>query len=153
LPGLTPGTYNIHVWANQQNASTATWEGNGLSTVTVTSGACTSAALSPTNPSATAGSIVTLTATSSGCPKPLYEFWVGYPDGTWHLKQAFSASPTFNWDTTGLAPGTYTIHAWANNAGDSQATFETFGPDTVTLTAPASPALSSSVTSPNRREL
>lgn len=38
------------------------------------------------------------------------------------------------WDTTGLSPGTDTVHVWANHAGDSQATYELYGPATVTLT-------------------
>jgi hypothetical protein len=147
--GLATGTYNIHVWANQQGAATNTWEANGASTVTLTTaGACATASLSPTNPSAAAGTTVALTASSTGCPNPLYEFWVGYPDGTWHLKQAFSASATFNWDTSGLAPGTYFVHVWANQSGHSQSTFEAFGSTTVTLTGCTSAALSSDVSSP-----
>jgi hypothetical protein len=147
--GLATGTYNIHVWANQQGAATNTWEANGASTVTLTlPGACATASLSPTNPSAAAGTIVALTASSTGCPNPLYEFWVGYPDGTWHLKQAFGPSATFNWNTGGLAPGTFLVHVWANQSGDSQSTFEAFGSSTVTLTGCTSAALSSDVSSP-----
>jgi IPT/TIG domain-containing protein/cysteine-rich secretory family protein len=137
--GLETGTYTVHVWANQQGASTAAWESYGSDTVTLTG--CSSAALSPANPSAVAGSIVTLTATSSGCSNPQYEFWVMYPDGTWHLAQGFGGA-TFTWNTFGLAPGTYTVHVWANQQSASTASWETYGSDTVILTGCTSAALS-----------
>jgi hypothetical protein len=131
--GLAQGVYSIHVWANQIGASTATWEANGSTTITLSSGACTSVSLSPTNPSQAAGTTVTLTASSSVCPKPQYEFWVQYLNGTWHLIKTWG-DMTFNWNTTGLAPGTYNVHVWANNIGDSTATWEAYTSDTVTLT-------------------
>jgi photosystem II stability/assembly factor-like uncharacterized protein len=148
--GYPAGTYNIHVWANQKGDMASPFEALGALTYTlVVLPACTGASLSPTNPSAPAGTTVSLTASSTGCPNPVYEFWVGYPDGTWHLKQGFSSSATFNWDTTGLAPGTYSVHVWANQAGHSTSTFEAFGTDAVTLTGCATAALSpSSVAQP-----
>jgi uncharacterized protein (DUF2141 family) len=136
--GLAPGMYSVHVWANQQGASTATWEGNGAASVALS--ICTSAALSPTNPSAAAGTTVALTASSTGCASPQYEFWVQYPNGNWYLIQGWGGA-TFNWSTAGLAPGTYNVHVWANNQGDSTATWEAYGADTVTLTGCASAAL------------
>lgn len=33
-----------------------------------------------------AGTTVSLTASSTGCPVPRYQFWVGYPNGAWVLK-------------------------------------------------------------------
>jgi hypothetical protein len=142
--GFAPGTYSLHVWANQQGASTATWEGNGASSVTLSSGACTTDSLSPANPSAPAGSTVALTASSSGCANPRYEFWVQLLDGSWHMMQGFSPSNSFSWSTAGLAPGMYNVHVWANNAGDSTATWEANGFDTVTLTGCTSATVSPS---------
>lgn len=137
--GLTPGTYTVHVWANEAGDSTSRFEAFGSSTVTLTG--CSSASLAPVNPSAAAGSTVSLTASSAGCSNPQYEFWVMYPDGTWHLIQGFGGA-TFNWNTIGLAPGSYLVHVWANQTGASTARYEAFGSDTVTLTGCTSAALS-----------
>lgn len=137
--GLTPGTYTVHAWAGR---STAAWDSYGSATVTLTG--CTSASLSPATVSQPAGSIVAFTAGSGGgCPTPVYEYWVQYPNGSWNLKQGWTSSSTFNWDTTGLAPGTYTVHAWAGQKGAAQ-TLEVFGAATVTLTG----CTSASITPP-----
>jgi cell wall-associated protease len=141
--GLAPGVYTVHVWAS---ATGAGYDAIGSSTVTLTG--CTSASISPTNPSQAAGSIVALTGSAIGCPSPQFEYFVQYPSGTWYLKQGWGGA-AFNWDTTGLAPGVYTVHAWANNQGASTASYETFGSDTVTLTGCVSAALSSATVGSN----
>jgi len=126
--GLAPGTYLVHAWVN--NTGTG-HDAIGSATVTLTG--CTLASISPPSPTLPAGSLVSLTASSAGCPNPVYEFWVQFPNGTWNLKQGFSSSAAFNWDTTGLAAGTYVVHAWANQQGAATA-LEVFGSSTVTLT-------------------
>jgi hypothetical protein len=141
--GLAPGRYLIHVWANTQGASQARWQANGEAPVALN--ICTSASITPVNPSAPAGSSVPLTAGSTDCASPLFEFWVGYPNGTWVMQQSFRLTNTFSWNTAGLAPGTYLIHVWANNSGDSQRTWEANGSDTVTLTGCTSATVGSSV--------
>jgi hypothetical protein len=108
---------------------------------------CATASLSPANQSQPAGSTVILTAGSTGCASPLYEFWVRYPSGAWYLKQGWGAG-AFNWDTSALAPGTYTVHAWANDQRDSKATWEAYGTSTVTLNGCTSASLSP--TAPNQ---
>jgi hypothetical protein len=102
---------------------------------------CAGATLSPGNAVQPAGSIVKFTAGSNGCLSPQYEFWVRYPSGTWYLKQGWGAA-AFNWDTSLLAPGTYTVHAWANDQRDSKASWEAFARSTVTLTGCTSASLS-----------
>jgi len=102
---------------------------------------CASASLSPSNPIQPAGTVVNLTAGSSGCTSPQYEFWVRYPSGAWYLKQGWGTG-TFNWDTSALAPGTYTVHAWANDQRDSKATWEAYSTSTATLTGCTSATLS-----------
>ncbi len=143
--GLGPGKYTVHVWVRQQGSLSPSWEAYGTSTITLT--ACTSAALMPANPSAAAGAVVSLMASSGGCLSPQYEFWVQYLDGSWHMKQSFGTN-AFNWDTSGLAPGKYLVHVWANNTGDPQTAWEAYGSDTVTLTGCTSAALSADHTSP-----
>ena len=98
-----------------------------------TYGACTSATASVAPPSPSiAGTLVTITGAGAGCTTPLYEFWLQWIDGTWHMVKAFGDA-TWGWDTSAYAPGTYTIHVWANNTGDSQAAFEVFGTSTYTV--------------------
>jgi hypothetical protein len=129
--GLGPGTYVVHVWANQQGASTATLESFGSASVTLTG--CTSAVLSPLSGSASSGTPVTFTATATGCPTPLYEPWLQYPDGTWHLMQPFSSSSAWTWTTTAFPTGTYVVHVWANNQGSYYGAYQAFGSATYVL--------------------
>jgi spore germination protein YaaH len=138
--GMTAGTYTVHAWANQEDAA-PTLEVYGASTVTLYS-PCVTAAVSPAAPTAPAGSTVALTASSTGCVNPQYEFWVKYPDGTWNLKQGWGA-PTFSWITTGMAPGVYTVHAWVNSGG---ATWDVIGSATVTLSGCSSASLTPATT-------
>jgi hypothetical protein len=126
--GLAAGTYLVHAWANQQGAA-PTLEVYGSSTVTLVS--CASASVSPPSAGQPAGSTFQFTATSSGCGSPQYEFWVQYPDLSWNLLQPFSGSATFSWNTAGLAPGAYTVHAWASAGG---AGHDSIGSAAVTLT-------------------
>jgi hypothetical protein len=129
--GLAPGSYTVHVWANNVGDSTSTWEAYGADTVTLTG--CASASLSPPSGSSTAGVPVTFTAASSGCPAPVYEFWLQYPDGTWHLRQGFGTG-SWSWTTSGFPKGTYTVHVWANQQGADTSTWESYGTATYTLT-------------------
>jgi len=130
--GLTPGLYTVHVWANETGASLATYETVGADSAALS--LCAGASLSPTNPSAPAGSTVVLTTSSTSCVSPRYEFWLQYPDGSWHLVIPYGPSAVFNWNTSGLAPGSYTVHVWVKSLGDPIGTFEVLGSDTVTLT-------------------
>ena len=143
--GLSPGAFTVHVWANQAGDPTSSFEALGSGTVTLTG--CATASLSPSSASGPVGSIVHFTASSTGCANPQYEFWVQYTDGSWNMLRTFSTTPTWDWNSAGLSPGTYTIHAWANNVGDSTAAFEAFGSSTVTLTGCATASISPASTS------
>ena len=129
--GLAPGKYKIHVWANQEGHSTASWEAYGASTVVLT--ICASASITPTAASHAAGTVVALSAGSVGCVNPNYEYWVQFPNGIWYLVRGWGGA-AFNWSTAGLAPGRYTVHVWANNIGDSGATWEAYATSIITLT-------------------
>jgi hypothetical protein len=136
--GLAPGRYTIHVWANQEGHSTASWEAYGSATVVLT--ACASASISPTSTSQAAGTVVAFNAGSVGCVNPNYEYWIQYPNGTWYLKRGWG-SAAFTWSTAGLVPGKYTVHVWANNIGDSGSTWEAYATSIVTLTGCTSASL------------
>src|SRR5258706_14386948 len=78
------------------------------------------------------GSPLTFAASSAGCAKPLYQFWVRYPSGTWYLKQKWSATATFSWNTTGLANGAYLVKVAANQQGGSLTALQAVSTSAVT---------------------
>jgi len=135
--GLAPGTYTVHAWVNSAGTG---HDAIGSATVTLTG--CTSASLSPAAVAPAIGSTITFTASSAGCPNPVYEFWIQYPSGAWYLKQGWGGA-TFSWNTAGIGPGTYTVHAWANQQGAAP-TLEVYGSSTVSTacsSASVSPAI------------
>ena len=75
------------------------------------------------------------TGSSTGCAGiPVYEFWLQDTTGVWHLKQPFSTTTTWAWNSTGMAPGVYHIHVWANNQFADTSAWEAYGSSTYTLT-------------------
>jgi hypothetical protein len=85
---------------------------------------------------AAAGTPVTWTATG-GCDvtdTATYQFWQQPPGGSWSMVQDWSTSPTFNWNTTGDATGTYNFQVWARNHGSS-ASYEAYVGNPYALTA------------------
>jgi len=104
----------------------------GEAIVTLTG--CTSASLSPSSGASPLGTGITFTASSVGCTA-VYEYWLQWPDGTWHLIQPFPTGMTWFWNTTtGYSKGTYRIHVWANNQGADTSVWEAIGEATYTLT-------------------
>ena len=67
---------------------------------------CSSAGLSasPASPQA-ALTVVTLTASASGCPTPLYQFQYYRPGTGWVIAQDWSPTATYAWDTSAAPPG------------------------------------------------
>ena len=128
--GYSAGDYDVQVWANQTGDSTANWEAMNIANITLTqSPPCTAvtASATPASPSLP-GTAVTVTASASGCPNPRYQFWILAPgSSTWTIAQAYSASATFNWNTTAQAAGTYQFSVWARDAG-SAAAYDTYVP-------------------------
>ena len=113
--------------------------------------AVTSSAASPQ----AAGTQIRFMATSSGCPNPLYQFWVLAPgSSTWTVAQAYSTSAIFDWNTTGKAAGNYYISVWVrrrspgsscNSLGCNDAfvpgfTYRLGSPPCTSVTASAAPA-------------
>jgi hypothetical protein len=117
------GTYRFAVWA--RDASSLGTGGSAPNTYDAASGLpytlgqpnC-SAVSAPANPADTAsrGTPVSITAAATGCPTPLYEVWLLPPSGGWTLMQGYSSNPTFSWNTTGLAIGSYRFSFWARDA-------------------------------------
>ncbi|HEV3193300.1 MAG TPA: S53 family peptidase, partial [Polyangiaceae bacterium] len=83
-------------------------------------GACGGATLSasPGSPQ-NAGTPVTLTAGSSTCGNPQYEFWERSPGGNWNVVQSWSSNSSYTWNTTGLADGTYGWQVYVREASST----------------------------------
>jgi len=128
--GLTIGTYRFSVWARDANStgefgnSTGTWDAyNNNTTYGLTACTGVNVSVTPTSPVGI-GKTVTVTALASGCPdpNPVYHFSVMAPGATtYQMVQDYSTSPSFSWNTMGLAPGTYRFSVWARDASSSGA--------------------------------
>jgi hypothetical protein len=99
---------------------------------TLTSTACASvtASASPPSPSPS-GTAVTFTGRASGCPNPLYEFWIlGPGSDTWTVARAYSTTATFNWNTAGPLPaGTYGFSVWVRDSSSAGTSCNSLGCD------------------------
>jgi hypothetical protein len=86
---------------------------------TVTSGACTSAFMSP-NPASPAnvGDTITFTASATTCTAPEFRFYLQKPGGAWAASTAFGGS-VWQWNTTGLIGGIYGVGVWARQTGST----------------------------------
>jgi uncharacterized protein (DUF2141 family) len=126
--GLVPGTYRFSVWAKDAGSggafgnSAGRWDAYNNDTLyTLSSCTVVNVTVSPSSPSAR-GTTVTVTATASGCSNPVYHFGLLAPGAAAYvLAQDYSASGTYTWNTTGLAPGTYRFSVWARDASSSGA--------------------------------
>jgi len=146
--GLAGGTYYFAVWVRDASSSGTSCNSLGCLdaytavSYTLTSTPCTSVTASPAPPSPSVhGTAVTFTGVATGCPSPVYEFWILAPgSSTWMLAQAYSPSATFNWSTTGLPAGTYHFSVWvrdsssAGTTSTSLGTFDAFVGASYTLT-------------------
>jgi hypothetical protein len=113
------------------------------------SGACASVAASGAPPtSSLSGTQVTITGTASGCPSPLYEFWMlAQGSSTWRVVQGYSASASYQWNSTGALAGTEHFGVWVRDASSS-ANYDAYTsipysvktPSCASVTASAAPA-------------
>ena len=125
--GLAPGNYLYTAWARDAGSGGAQCSSLGCNDAffaalgfNLTRQACTSVSDTPSPaPPQVASTSITFTATSTGCPHPLYQFWILAPGGTWQVVQAYSASTTFTWSTLGLPAGNYLYTAWARDTSST----------------------------------
>src|SRR4029077_6040146 len=118
--GLAAGTYGLEADVRDQGA-TAAYEKVANLTYVLGSAPCGTPSLSGSpSGSSGSGSSPVFTASTSGCATPNYRFWVGQ-NGMWTIKQDYSASSTFSWDTTGYSAGAYGIEVDVRDAGSSAA--------------------------------
>src|SRR6267142_4509583 len=126
--GLAAGTYRYSVWVRDAS-SKAGYDSYFPGTAYKLSSPCTSvtASAAPASPQAH-GTTITISGAASGCPNPLYQFWIQAPGSqTWQIGQAYSNTATFRWNTAGLAAGTYRYSVWVRDAS-SKAGYDTYSP-------------------------
>ena len=130
-----PGTYLIGVWVKDAS-STNSHDAYAFGTFTLEVPTCSSTNISSDVPSPqTTRPIVTFTATSLGCPTPLYQWWINNA-GAWTVIPGHdfaNSNAVFAWDTSGLADGTYQIGVWAKQQY-SVKTHDAYAFNTYTLT-------------------
>jgi nicotinamide mononucleotide (NMN) deamidase PncC len=133
--GAPAGMVYFGVWARDA-ASTQSADVYSSTPYTVFS-PCTSAALSfsPASPLVHgSGTQVTITASSSGCTNPVYEFWMRPATSpTWQLVQSYSTGPTYRWNSNGAPAGTVYFGVWVRDAA-SAASADVYGSTPYALT-------------------
>ena len=103
--------------------------------------ACTAADISaaPLAPQGATVASVLLTATSTTCSNPEYQFYSQAPGGSWtpvtasYVPWNGTATQTYTWNTSALGPGIYGIGVWARNSG-STAAYEAYSLQTYNIT-------------------
>ena len=136
--GLTGGTYHFSVWVRDTSSLGTSCSSLGCNDAfaaidyALTSTACASVTASPSPPSPSpSGTAVTFTGRASGCPNPLYEFWIlGPGSDTWTVARAYSANAAFNWNTAGPLPaGTYGFSVWVRDSSSVGTSCNSLGCD------------------------
>jgi hypothetical protein len=125
--GLAPGTYRMNVWVRDAsspgafvNPSGSYDAYNATLLYTLTAGCPAVGVAAAPAAAAMVTMPVIVTASSPNCPNPLYEFWVLAPGATLYSKaQGYGTAPTFNWNTSGLAKGTYRFSIWVRDASSA----------------------------------
>lgn len=112
------GTHYFQVRARSQG-STAAYQAYSTFPVTVTASApCTSAYLVLTPVAhAPVGTQVALTASSTGCNSPTYEYWYQPPGGVYQVLQSYTSSNSAVWNTTLAPAGSYNFQLRARQSG------------------------------------
>ena len=144
--GLSAGIYKYSVWVRDATSAAAYdsyFPGTAYTLTTITCTGVTASA-TPASPQ-DAGTMITLSATASGCPNPRYEFWVQAPGGSWTVVQAYSSGNSFAWNTVPPA-GIYKYSVWVRDAASAAAYDSYFPGTTFTLTTTPCSGVTASAT-------
>jgi hypothetical protein len=116
--GEPVGSYRFSVWARDASSSSSYDVFSAFQYPLTSAVPCSAMSITPSPSSpAAAGSMATITASATGCANPLYEFWFLPAGGTWTLVRGYTASATYDWNTTGEPAGTYRFSVWVRDAG------------------------------------
>jgi len=145
--GKPVGFYRLEVDVRNTGA-TAGYETTTNQEYSIAAQPCTTPTLTPSvaSPQAT-GTAITLTATTSGCPNPIYHFWVQPPGGSWTSVQPYTSSPTFAWNASGIG-GAYGLEVDVRDVSRSTLTYDAVANISYTLVACTGAALSTDLASP-----
>lgn len=102
---------------------------------------------SVTSPLAVGGT-VSFSSATSGCPSPIYAYWVQSPSGVWDEVRGYSSASGWSWNTNGLIPGTYNVVVWVKNNGGDVNAYDTFATTQLTFNGCATVGLNASLASP-----
>ncbi len=113
--GTLGATVDIRVTSASGTSATSSAD-----SFTFTQPPCATVALSADKASPQpAGSVITFTASSTGCAFPEYQFWLQLPNGVWMLQKSYDGA-TWAWNTVGLANGNYVVNVWAREIGSGR---------------------------------
>ncbi|HEV2035684.1 MAG TPA: PQQ-binding-like beta-propeller repeat protein [Candidatus Dormibacteraeota bacterium] len=114
---LALGNYGLEVDVKNQGGTDSYETANNF-VYSLSVGTCFTPTLSalPTSPGAT-GAPVTFSSTTSGCPNPLFRFWIKGPNGPWTVMQDYGTATSFAWTGTGFA-GSYNIEVDVRDAAE-----------------------------------
>jgi len=159
--GLAAGTYTFAIWAKDAKSNGAYSNSLGSYDASVVTSfsigsqcASVTATPAPASPQAT-GTAVTLTGAAVACPNPRYQFELLRPGSqTWQVVQAYSATATYAWNTSGAVGGAYEFvvkardAASAGTAGSATGTWDAYTMVAYTLAATGCTSVSA-VTAPS----
>jgi len=118
--GILPGVYAVAVQA-KSSGSTSGYDVEKVAAIIILTppAATLELLITPDSPQS-AGIPVSITATAGGGSGSYqYQFWLKDTSGTYTLVQPYSSSNIFNWDTSGLPAGTYSIAVQAQSLGSA----------------------------------
>jgi alpha-tubulin suppressor-like RCC1 family protein len=143
---LAPGSYQVVVYARNVGSTMSYEAFRSINSDLLADPPAASVTLTPApaSPSVT-GTPVTFTAVASGGSGSYqYKFLLKAPGGSLQTVRDYSATATWTWTTTGLAPGSYQVVVHARNVGSTRS-YETFNSvNAYLLTEP--PATSATLT-------
>ena len=131
----------LHTLEAARGATTLTTADAGAALISDAFGsvsACTglTVAAAPGSP-ASSGMQITVSAGTTACPNPRYQFWMLAAGSTsWQSIQGYSSTPSYQWNSTGALTGTEQFGVWARDASTSIA-YDTFTSIPYSVVAPS----------------
>jgi len=128
--GLTPGTYAVQVNVRSAGSTFLPYEASTSLNYVLTApnppaSAASSAILlsSLTSPQLPGPTVTFVGSAQGGSGAYEYQYWLNN-GSTWNMVQDYSATNMWDWNTTGLAAGTYAVQINVRNAGSSALPYE-----------------------------